>query len=138
MGRVITCTYPDRSSIHKTYNPISLCKIERIKEGSVIYVTTLENFDLSRIPNTIHFPNKNGTLSLEYDLMNRLIQICYPQYQEKGITYDARGLLTEKTVDGSLHRFEHDHLMQLTLEQTSAYTHTYQNDPLNRQIQSME
>ena len=133
MGRVITFTYPDGSSLHKTYNPNSLIKIERHKDGNAQYEIHIENFDLSGTPNTIQFSN-NSALTLEYDLLNRPIEVCYPQYTESNITYDSRGQLTAKTVDGAQERFEHDDLMQLTLEQTTAYTHAYKNDAINRQI----
>jgi RHS repeat-associated protein len=134
MGRVITFTYPDGSSVHKRYNPNSLSKIQRIKDGIVIHEIGFENFDLSGIPNTIQFPKNTGVLSLEYDFLNRPLKVSYPQHKESDIAYDSRGLLIAKTVNAKQERYEHDDLMQLTLEQTSTYSRTYQNDALNRQV----
>lgn len=133
IGRMTSCRYPDGSEIRYTYNPIFLSKTERIADGNVLYESTYQQFDQSGVPKTIHLPKNSGTIELVYDLLDRPLEISYPHYQEREIQYDARGLMTSKEVNGERHAFAHDDLGQLTLEQTSSYTHSYQNDALYRQ-----
>lgn len=134
INRVTECIYPDRSSVKQTYNPAYLTKAERIKDGSVIYAASFSDFDQSGKPHNITFPKKSGNLSLKYDQLNRPIEISFPHYKEKKISYDNRGLLTSKIVNKDLQTFSHDSLQQLTLEKTKEYSHTYENDALHRQI----
>ncbi len=133
MNRVTDTIYPDGTSVRKTYNPVFLAKTERLKNGTVNYEALFVDFDLTGLPKTIQFPKNSGTLSLEYDLLSRPIDVTYPHYQEKEICYDSRGLLVSKIVNNEFQKFDHDHLQQLTLENSSIYSHTYENDALNRQ-----
>lgn len=134
MNRLIECIYPDGSSVKQTYNPAFLSKVERIKNDSVAYSSTFEEFDLSGKPKKIVFPKKSGKLSFKYDPLNRPKSLSYPHYKEKKIRYDKRGLLTSKIVNDELQTYDHDDLQQLTLEKTAQYSHTYENDALHRQI----
>ncbi len=134
MNRLVECIYPDGTSVKQTYSPVFLTKSERIKNGQKVYQTEFKNFDRTGKPRRIVFPQKSGTLELEYDPLTRAISIIYPFYQEKEICYDSRGTLVSKIVNGDLQQFKHDHLQQLTQEKTALYSHRYKNDALNRQI----
>lgn len=135
MGRITSCTYPDGSSVRKTYNPVSLCKTERIVGGVVLYDSEFLDFDMLGLPKLIQFPKNGGTVTLEYDLLNRPVSVVYPHFSETSILYDSRGLMVSKDVNHDLEKFQHDDLAQLTLEQTSGYSHAYQNDGFNRQTE---
>lgn len=134
INRLIECTYPDGSSVKQTYNPAFLEKVERIKNGKVLYEASFNGFDLSGKPNEIIFPKNGGNLKLSYDSLNRPVRLSYRRYKEKNISYDRRGLLTSKTVNNKLQTFDHDHLRQLVLEKATQYSHVYKNDALNRQV----
>ncbi|MBA3238580.1 MAG: RHS repeat-associated core domain-containing protein [Parachlamydiaceae bacterium] len=134
LNRVTERIYPDGSSIKQIYNPIFISKTERLKNDAVVYNASFENFDLSGKPEKVVFPKKSGALSIKYDKLSRPKRLTSHHYKEKDILYDSRGLLTSKIVNDDLQTFEHDHLQQLTLEKTSEYSHTYENDALNRQI----
>lgn len=133
INRALEYYCPNGSSIRKTYNPVFLEKTERLKNGVVIYEARFEEFDLTGTPQKIQFPKNSGTLSLEYDLLNRPISVISTHYKEKEISYDPRGLLVSKIVNGDLETFDHDFLGQLTLEKTPQYSHSYKNDALCRQ-----
>jgi RHS repeat-associated protein len=134
MNRIVEYFCPDGSSIRKTYNPVFLEKTERIKNGQVAYEACFEEFDLKGNPKGIRFPGSSGTLSLEYDLMSRPVALARPHYKEERICYDSRGYLISKIVNKDSNEFNHDFFGQLTLEKSSKYSHSYQNDALNRQI----
>lgn len=132
-NRLTKCIYPDGSAVKQIYNPVFMHAIERIKEENVLYTATLSDFDLTGKPKTIQFPKKGGTLALSYDLLDRPIELSSEHYKESAILYDSRGLLTSKTVNGELQKYDHDALGQLSLEHTTQYSHAYENDALYRQ-----
>ncbi|MBA3238751.1 MAG: RHS repeat protein, partial [Parachlamydiaceae bacterium] len=134
INRIVECSYPDGSSVKQIYNPVFLTKVERIKDGSVIYCSTFNEFDQAGKPKNIVFPKNSGRLSLKYDRLNRTTTLSYPHYKERDISYDKRGLLTSKIVNNDLQSYDHDHLQQLILEKTAQYFHCYENDFLHRQI----
>src|SRR5262249_4770227 len=127
LGNLKLITLPDQTQIFYKYLGDRLLAIKR--KGSLAYTHAYQEYDQSSNPTHISLPANAGTLSIQYDLLNRPLNMKSSSWEEtleygaklldkrilrdtfgkivSTYTYDAKEqLLTEKGV--AEHSFEYD------------------------------
>lgn len=87
LGNVRQITLPDQTKIRYKRKGDRLLEIQR--EGPLAYSFNYTKYDPSSNPTRMRLPAKAGKLRIDYDLINRPINISSPQWEET-LKYDAQ------------------------------------------------
>ncbi len=135
-GRMIRADFPDGISVNYHYGPFYLNSIERIENDRVLYRYQETNHTLQGMITQSILPGNNGSITYDYDLLNRCVGIHSPTHEQNVPKegYDPAGKLLNYTVDDKPFNFKYDDLCQLTYE-SGNQTHTYKYDSLSNRIE---
>lgn len=139
LDRPLTMTLPDQSTIQYVYNAHNLTAVNRIRDGQLLYSHQYTGYDQAGNLLQVQLPGQAGTISYQYDILQRLISTQAPNWQETvpADGYDAvSNLLQRQVIDaqGTLdYVYTYDNLYQLTSE-TGSLSNTYSNDSLYNRV----
>ncbi|KAF3361875.1 Uncharacterized protein PHSC3_001642 [Chlamydiales bacterium STE3] len=122
LGRVVSLTLPDQSSVVYSYNSSQLKNIIRYDcHGKEQYRHTYDQFDLSGNCLEETFLKKAGTLSQSFDMKGRLVSRTTKHTLEQVKEYDAVGNLLSREIKDSSGAttcsYAYDELYQLKSEE---------------------
>lgn len=121
MGRPLSMTLPDASSVRYNYQAKNLKDVQRYdKNGTPTFQHTYENYDLGgRLLEEKH-AGAAGTSSYAYDILRRLKSHSSDSWNEVNLCYDKTGNLISKATEDAVgvipSEFEYDDLYQVKKE----------------------
>jgi RHS repeat-associated protein len=127
LGRLTLLTLPDDSTVTHSYDPYRLKKVERKDaQNNSLYSHIYDAYDQLGGVIEASMIGKAGTLTLERDLLSRLISVRASQWKETIEAYDAHGNPLVKTIDCAVlgtdtNQYTYDDLQQLQTEKGHAY-----------------
>jgi len=127
-GRIQELTLPDSSKIAYAYSPTFLQSITRI-HGEERYSHTINERDLSGNIKSCELAKNAGTLTYNYDRLNRRTKTTHACFKEEALSFDPVGNLLELKTGEDHRLFRYDFLSQL-LEEKGPTSHTYSYDSL--------
>lgn len=134
LGRMTQMTYPDASSVHYSYNGIRLQKVERYDvSGNSLYEHLYTQYDLSGNVIEASLINGLGTLTQDFDRLNRCAGINSPFWCEEQHVYDTTGNLLSRRIDNKASTYTYNALNQLETE-SGEFENRYVNDSMNNQV----
>jgi len=132
-GRVQELTLPDNSKIGYKYSPTFLESIKRIKGGEEIYRHKITSRDLSGHIQSCLLPQNAGTITYNYDKLNRRTKTIHDKFKEEALSFDPVGNLLELQTGDDHRSFRYDFLSQL-IEEKGQTSHTYSYDSLYNRL----
>jgi RHS repeat-associated protein len=139
LDRLQTISFPDKTSVEYTYQANQLKAVTRLKNGGTVYTYLYKTYDNAGNVLKVHLPGNAGSISYQYDLLERIHETTAPHWKETipEDGYDAEGNLLERYVEdinGALnYTYTYDDLYQLTSE-AGFDPHAYTNDSLFNRI----
>ncbi|MBA3603241.1 MAG: RHS repeat-associated core domain-containing protein [Parachlamydiaceae bacterium] len=129
LDNVSSISLPDETTISYTRLGDRLQSISRKGKGSLSYQQVYTAYDESSNPTSIQLPKGVGTLRINYDLLNRLVNKSSPEWEES-LKYDNHLLQQRKLRDGfgeNISTYAYDALDQLLSENGTA-KHDFEYD----------
>ncbi|MBI4245416.1 MAG: RHS repeat protein [Planctomycetes bacterium] len=152
--RVKTVVYPDTSKKYFTYDTASNLKTRKDPKGQMVTydydaLNQLDFKTYSSDGSTVDYVydmgsrlidvvNSTGTIHNDYDAVNRLTQVIYPDTKSVSYEYDANSNRTKLTYPDLTHiTYEYDELNRLTdiKDQAAQVIANYSYDTLSRRAQ---
>ena len=134
-GRARTVTFPDQTGIDYLYNAVDLKDIYRLNHKHRTYAHLDLEHSLSGQITKAQPPGNNGTISTQFDLLDRCVSIESTPFRqhipENG--FDPAGNLTTYSIQNNLYLFAYDENYQLKSE-SGHCNHTYAFDSLSNRI----
>ena len=129
---------PDGSSIQYTYSDFSLKEVARFSSsGEPQYVHSYIDYDTAGNPIFEKLIGQAGTRSSQLDLLNRVIKVSTPHWDETLTSFDPLGNLLQRQVNDSLglvtYNYTYDRLSQIQSEEGIAM-HTFSNDSVYNRL----
>ncbi len=128
--RLLTLTLPNAGSVHYTYDPLYLKRVERrLANGQNQYTHNYDTYDLDGNIQSQNLIGNLGILTHTYDQKGRIHTIDSPYFSQEN-TYDAVDNLSCTRIDKRPRTFTYDALSQLLEETKPEFTLTYGYDSL--------